>query len=514
MILVADVGGSTLFLANWLFHDVASGATAGSGGQPAGPAGDVRLCVGGQSAAGGLGGFADRSAGLSGAFRRLRHPADRFGAGLGRGCLERSPLAVARLGYRPSDLQIAQWIEQRFPEVQNRLSSGLAFVGQSEHDAAAGSAELRRAVVTQAVGDLEALDVGSCVDARPSWRTATMAGIVCLLALVLSALDPASSSLAARRLVMPWQSSPWPRRHQLVFVDPPERLAAGSDFEVELIDDRGELPETVQIHYWFEGTPEAETQSKSMSLFNDRMVHRMENVQRSFRYRASGGDDTSMTWRSLEVVETPQVEHLRLQLHPPAYTGWPIEAAARMWSHSKERNRRVRTDGQTGCRRRITSCRRPATRRKRPGWRRWAMTDLTFALPVDCPTPWTAEASGRYWFEVTDLQGLRGRGDRPWSLRVVPDAAPVVALEKPGANTYVTASAIVPVKATVKDDLAIRAIDVRYRRGDQARTTNNRGKCTEAPMHRPLWQAACGHPASAAKRSPSTSSGIFRQSPI
>ena len=371
-------------------------------------------------------------------------------------------------GYRPSDLQVAQWIEQRFPEVQNRLSSGLAFVGQSEHDAAAGSAELRRAVVTQAVGDLEALDVGSCVDARPSWRTATMAGIVCLLALVLSALDPASSSLAARRLVMPWQSSPWPRRHQLVFVDPPERLAAGSDFEVELIDDRGELPETVQIHYWFEGTPEAETQSKSMSLFNDRMVHRMENVQRSFRYRATGGDDTSMTWRSLEVVETPQVEHLRLELHPPAYTGWPIESSGenvvalegtkiavfgRMDKPAAAVELRVAEDQQ----------------QEEKVWMAQVGDDgRTFALPVDCPTPWTAEASGRYWFEVTDLQGLRGRGDRVWSLRVVPDAAPVVALEKPGANMYVTASAIVPVKATVKDDLAIRAIDVRYRRGDQS----------------------------------------------
>jgi hypothetical protein len=370
--------------------------------------------------------------------------------------------------YRPSDLQIAQWIEQRYPQLQNRLSSGLAFVNQSEQDPSAGSVDLRRAVVAQATGDLESLDIRSCVDVRPSWRTAVMAGVVSLLALALVLLDPASSGLAARRLVMPWQPASWPRRHQLVFVDPPERLAAGSDFEVTVIDGRGDLPDVVRIYYWFDGTLEAEIQTKPMSPLDDRMVYRWENVQRSFRYRASGGDDTTMAWRHLEVIETPQVEQLRLQLHPPAYTGWPVESSGEnvVALEGTAIGASGRLDKPVAA---VELQVVPEQQQEPRGWTARVGDDgLTFSLPADHPAPWVAENSGHYWFKVTDPQGLRGRGSRPWNLRVVPDAAPVVTLEKPGPNTFVTATAIVPIQATVKDDLAIRAIVVRYRRGDQA----------------------------------------------
>lgn len=370
-------------------------------------------------------------------------------------------------GYRLSDLQVAQWIEQRFPQVQDRLSSGLAFVSQSEQNEPFGSVDLRRAVVAQATEDLKSLDLERCVDASRSRRAAVMAGLVCLLVVILALIDPASSSLAARRLALPWQSAPWPRRNELVFIDPPERLAVGADFEAVLVDLRGDLPETVQIQYWLEDTTEAEIQTNSMQSLNDQMVHRWENVQRSFRYRASGGDDTTMEWRHLQVVQTPQVDQLRLRLFPPEYTAWPDETSGenvvalqgttialsgrldrpvaavdlRVVGHETQEDRTYRT--------------------------RVNQDGMTFALPADHSQPWVVEDSGRYWLEVTDLQGLRGMGGGPWNLRVVPDAPPVVTLEKPGTNTFVTASAVVPIKATVKDDLAIQAIVVRWQRGDQ-----------------------------------------------
>ncbi|MCL4207514.1 MAG: hypothetical protein KJ000_33945 [Pirellulaceae bacterium] len=371
------------------------------------------------------------------------------------------------LGYRPSDLQIAQWIEQRFPELQNRLSSGLAFVGQSEHDAIAGSADLRRAVVAQATGDIESLDVDGCVDLRQPWRTALAAGAVCLLVAVFCVLDPASAGLAARRLAMPWQSAPWPRRHQLVFVDPPVRLAAGSDFEVELFDGRGELPDAVQIHYWFDGAAESEIQTKNMNRLNDRMVHRLENVQLSFRYRASGGDDTAMAWRHLEVVEPPRIEELKLHLHPPAYTGWPVESSGE--NVVALQGTKIAVIGRVD--QPVSAVDLRVAEEQREEEKTWNAKvggdGLTFALSANDSAPWIVEASGRYWFEVTDPEGLRGRGDRAWNLRVVPDAAPVVTLEKPGANTFVMATAVVPVRATVKDDLALQSVAIGYRRGDQ-----------------------------------------------
>ena len=47
-----------------------------------------------------------------------------------------------------STLAVSQRIESAFPQLNDRLSSSLDFLQQAEHDPTAGSAVLRRAVVT------------------------------------------------------------------------------------------------------------------------------------------------------------------------------------------------------------------------------------------------------------------------------------------------------------------------------------------------------------------------------
>lgn len=369
--------------------------------------------------------------------------------------------------FRPSELQAAQWIEQRYPELQNRLSSSLAFESQPEHEALAGSPELRRAVVAQATADLQSIDADSCLDPKPPRQMAMLAGVALLLVVALCWIAPVSSLLAARRLVTPWQAPAWPRRHDLQFVDPPSQLATGADFEIAVVDGQAELPEAVRIYYWFEGDSEAQIQAKEMKLVQQRMVHRMENVQRSFRYRAAGGDDDAMPWRWLMVVEPPRVESLSLRLFPPAYTGWAESVSGE--------NILALAGTTVGIRGRLD---KPATAvdlkfAPEPAAEPVSLAaemdadGLGFSLPGGRAGAWQLERSGSYWFAVTDPAGLRGEGDRRWSVRVVPDAAPSVALDKPGTNTFVTAGAVVPIQAVVKDDLAIARVAARYRRGGQ-----------------------------------------------
>ena len=52
------------------------------------------------------------------------------------------------------------------------------------------------------------------------------------------------------------------------------------------------------------------------------VAHR-DNCQRPFAYRVEAGDDHSMPWRRVEVVEPPAVESLSVRLFPPGYTGRP-----------------------------------------------------------------------------------------------------------------------------------------------------------------------------------------------
>ena len=77
---------------------------------------------------------------------------------------------------------------------------------------------------------------------------------------------------------------------------------------------------------------------------------------------------------------------------------------------------------------------------------------------------WNVERSGTFWFYLTDEHGLSFGRDTRIELQAQPDTAPVVAWEAPPDHSFVTPRAIVPIKALVKDDLAIRGIQLRFLR--------------------------------------------------
>lgn len=369
---------------------------------------------------------------------------------------------------RFSELEVAQRIEQRFPQLCDRLSSAVAFLGQPEEEATAGSPDLRRAVVAATVADLDRWNFADCLDARRPRRIALAAVAVCAVVCLIAAWDWSAAALALRRLAVPWRVEPWPRRNQLQFVKAPTRLAFGSNFEAELVDRNGRLPPSVQIQIWPEGDGAKQIQTKDMKFFQDRMVYRGDDVRRPFRYRAVGGDDDTMGWRTLELVEPPQVTSLRTILHPPAYTGWPTVATGE--NIRALEGTTIEVAGTVN---------RPAEavrlRMDKPDaagtvWGRLSEDRLRFTIGPDARPPWTATQSGIYWFEVTDTEGLRGGDERRWNLRTVPDAPPTVVLEQPAANTFVTADAVLSVSGVVKDDLAIHSIAIRFARSDSPNT--------------------------------------------
>ena len=73
------------------------------------------------------------------------------------------------------------------------------------------------------------------------------------------------------------------------------------------------------------------------------------------------------------------------------------------------------------------------------------------------------EKSGAYWFELTDREGLHGGSDDRWEILAIPDAPPTVQIEQPTANLFVTPQAVVPIRVSAKDDLALRDVALVFR---------------------------------------------------
>ncbi len=202
------------------------------------------------------------------------------------------------LARRLDDVTIAQRIERHFPGLQDRLSSSVEFLKTPAADHHAGSAALRGLVIAQTADAVKDLDLTAVLERRPTGRALAGAAVVIALAVAAVLFDPHSARLALARLANPLGPAAWPRQNDLAFRNPPERVAAGQTFEVELVDSHGHsLPDAVRIHYRYDtGSDESIEEIEGMHLLGGVMVARKENVTRPFQYRAEGGDDDTMVW--------------------------------------------------------------------------------------------------------------------------------------------------------------------------------------------------------------------------
>jgi hypothetical protein len=366
------------------------------------------------------------------------------------------------LRYRPNTVQLAQRIEQLHPELRGRLASTIEFLHQPEDDPTAGSAELRRITIAETDAAVDGLNWSAAVDSRPTKRAAIIAGTIAGFALIVIAILPVHSSVAVLRLVNPLGNSHWPRNNYLVVREPVERIASGQAFAVEVIDESGKLPEEVYIQYrWHApGEPTIEEQEK-MEFADGAMTARRDGVTRKFEFRAVGGDDDTMSWNSVELVEPPRIESARFTVKPPPYTGYapyespdrieaivgstvtikgqvtkPLAAAALRWSDDVAQAAVLSADG------------------------------TEFAFPADSAVL-QVRNSGHYKVDLTDRDSLTTEGIRG-DIRAITDSSPTVSLDRPAAGLFATPSASVPIKAVAKDNLAIRSVALVYSRTDKS----------------------------------------------
>jgi len=355
------------------------------------------------------------------------------------------------------EVDLARALERRFPELAGDLASALEFLQQPEDDPTAGSVALRRAVISEATARADSIDFARAIDRRRVGRAVMAAVAVLLLAALVVTLAPASSQVAVARLAYPWGEMSWPRKNYLKLKTRVDRVARGEAFEIEVADAfGGPLPPGARVHYRMEDADGAVQQkSEPMRRVGKVFVARRENVTRPFAYRVEGGDDRSMSWIAVQVVEPPAVAALRAKVVPPSYTGLP--------PRTTEGDLRVLQD---------SAVRFEATATKPLARAELALDDgptlpaalsedgMTLRVPGDQAAPLVAEESVVFRLLLTDREGLVAGEQRRWKLNVDRDAPPTTTIVRPAGTRFVTPEAIVPVEITAKDDLAVARVEL------------------------------------------------------
>ncbi len=372
---------------------------------------------------------------------------------------------------------LALRIERRFPGLHSRVLSAVEFL-QHQLDARVGSPELQQAVVRDALRDLEKIEPNDIVETRGVKRITIAGAVLCAMIATVVFLHPVEAATSVKRLMFPFADCPWPRQFELKLVRPdltpvvqapdqPLFIARGDTLELYVIGSRGRLPSRVWFEHRLDDDPKVQKEPLRQTTLRDEKGRSYEAAVISWvatrgplQFRATGGDDETMSFVRVEVVQPPTLENLRVTVVPPAYSGRPAEALPQGVGH---------VQGLLG-----TSVKIEASADKRLKSARLRVADkpaknleigedqqhFTASFTITDPG-----VTG-YWFELTDEAGFTDPEAPRYELRGIADTVPDVVIEQPMADVMLAPDAELPIKILAKDDLGLKSVRISYTLND------------------------------------------------
>ena len=406
--------------------------------------------------------------------------------------------AVRRLLYpvaseRWNATVVALRVEQFFPPLRNRLACALDFLQAGASDATAGSWPLRQALIAEAEQAARALDFRQVLDVRSCWRPIGSAVFVVWLVIASAVVAPETVAQAMRRLATPWQHDPWPSVNRLRWEAAPSRMALGGEGEFTVVDARGRPLESVRLLVVWDGADDSQAETFEMQRRDSAFTHRLEQVTKSFRVRAVGGDDDSMPWFVVRVVEPPRLESVELTVIPPEYSRRPPSPAGQtvraIVGSRLELVARFDRDVESARVRLVESLSRSGEGADPVGGSSSPSVTDVEQLPVRGrelrigrsengassagPSDWPIGQSGTYALEVTDAGGLRVELAR-WLIEALPDRPPGIEMTRPGAASTATKRAQLKFTGRAQDDVGVAKVELLVRREGASESDSRR----------------------------------------
>lgn len=382
------------------------------------------------------------------------------------------------------DVFLARQIERSHPVLHERLSGAVAFLNAADDDAFAGSSTLRRTVIHETTTDFMPLPTTQVVTWRPVVVPLVIAAVVFAAAGGLYFANRQVANIALLRLALPLGSTAWPQTNHLKLVNPIERVAVGSRFRAEVVDaDGNDIPGGVTL--LIRNSADAAPEPRSMHLQGGSYVAERERIVSDFAYRAVGGDDRSMPWVDVRVVDPPAVQQIRWRYVFPDYVRWtpfdsemrpsdalaqaaPVPSGTTIEFFARTNKPLLKATLVVGA---VGNKFDASLDADRSG----------FSFTVDGANPWRTTRSETFRFELIGDDGFQSANDLKYDLTVEADPPPWAKLDRPRGppedprgDVFVTPDAVVDVGVTagdaftVRPEVALKTVALRYSRSDRS----------------------------------------------
>ncbi|MFO0838261.1 MAG: hypothetical protein U1D55_07005 [Phycisphaerae bacterium] len=353
-----------------------------------------------------------------------------------------------------SEQTLAGLVDEAHPELFGRLSTAVELIQGPLPESA--SPQLISDVIREACDAAPKVKFLAVLDHPLARRRAVELGILGAGVALICALAPDTIGTWFQRNWLV-RDLPWP---QSTYIHPDgfdagdaRRVPRGDEFELTALVE-GQAPRSAVVQWW---TPAGQRGRETMRRVGERRLFAPLGVMgESLSFRIVGGDETTRVF-TLVPVDRPQVVHVEAQIAPPGYTRAAPATLEQQTSLEMLAGSRLTLD---------VSLNKPVATARFVGIGGEA-APCELIAPDKVRVDWDAPTSGSFRFELVDRDGWESRRPVVFSLKVLPDRAPLLKLDAQNTSEIITPIAELPLSLHARDDYGLGSVSINVARGDE-----------------------------------------------
>lgn len=346
---------------------------------------------------------------------------------------------------RITDIQIAQFVEEHFPQLQDRLVTAVEF-GQ-ETAVSSGMLDL---LIRDALDKTNRVDLSIFIKRKKLAVYGSLGAAAFIALMALMTWGPEFFHYGFHRLYMPWTEASGDARLMITVSPGNLEIAKGADQQIKaklvgfdardvklyLVPGTGGSPAPMAME------PEARGSG---------FLYLLIEIQSSLRYYVEAQGVRSATY-ALTVTDLPRVEKIGLRYTFPAYTGMAPQITENEGDISALKGTRVDVSVRLN----------HGARSVRLLFDDQSTLQLARSGDQDFTGGLTLKRSGSYVIQVESSDGKHLAGSPEYEIQALDDAPPRVSISKPQRDLRATSVEEVFTEIKAEDDIGLNRLELHY----------------------------------------------------
>ena len=346
---------------------------------------------------------------------------------------------------RADDVRIAQYIEERYPQLEDRLVTAVEYGGRTA--VPSGMLDL---LIKDALEKTSRVDLSVFVNRRRLLSFGALGGAALLALFALLNWGPPFFPYGFSHLYVPWTEASLGSSMTIKVLPGDVEVARGADQQIRAQLVGFDSPD-VRLYVQPEGANKWDSLSMEPDPRGSAFQYLLIDLRNSLRYYVESSGVRSPVY-SARVLDLARVEAIELTYRFPAYTGLVSQV--------------VRDEGDISALKGTRMGMRIHLSRPAPSARLvfddHTAIDLAKSGGQDFTGEFTLARSGTYVVQITEPRGGDHPGSPEYSIEVLEDEAPRVTMTRPMRDVRATNVEEVFSEVKAEDDIGMGKVQLRY----------------------------------------------------